>query len=269
MQAIQTSTSAPHTSPSRSQTQFLHHSAHEQASSQSTANNQSLAGIFPLIDSYSHIPQYQGHYNDLMIYYFPPTPTSYEQPRFGQQLTSMGYTQPKYEPPPAYIGYSQLRFEPPSVSINYNQRRSDQTPAAQQRYEPAHQNYPRRPARMERNDLPSFWPQHVKVWFTTEESVFASKIIEDDEEKFRAVISKMEQEHLTAIEQLVNNQPTTDKYLAIKNTLINHYAMSRENSFRKLVSGLSLDGRRPLALYAEICKHADNAFEQHPLEHYG
>ncbi|XP_057340575.1 uncharacterized protein LOC130677738 [Microplitis mediator] len=37
--------------------------------------------------------------------------------------------------------------------------------------------------------------------------------------------------------------------------------MSRENSFRKLVSGLSLDGCKPSELYAEMCKHADNALD--------
>lgn len=68
--------------------------------------------------------------------------------------------------------------------------------------------------------------KHVKLWFTTVESAFASKMVEDDEEKFRAVISKLEKEYLAAIEQLVNNQQTTDKYFAIKNALINHYAVS-------------------------------------------
>ncbi|XP_044578952.1 uncharacterized protein LOC123261424 [Cotesia glomerata] len=87
----------------------------------------------------------------------------------------------------------------------------------------------------------------------------ASKAVADDDEKFRAVITKLEQEHPTAIEQLVTNPPGQNKYLAIKTALINYYSLSREESFRTLVSGLSLKGRRPSELYAEMCKLPGNA----------
>ncbi|XP_044574542.1 uncharacterized protein LOC123258531 [Cotesia glomerata] len=166
----------------------------------------------------------QTYNNGLITYAYPPM----NYPGNGPPMQNM---QPRQPPPPALIppGLPQPR---PLPAGNW-QNTAQQTSVPQL-------NLPPRPARLERNDLPPFWPQHAKLWFSAAESAFSSKAVVDDDEKFRAVITKLEQEHLTAIEQLVTNPPGQNKYLAIKTALINHYSLSREESFRTLVSGLSL-----------------------------
>lgn len=118
-----------------------------------------------------------------------------------------------------------------------------------------------RVARIERKELPSFWPENVKLWFTSIETTFNSKQVVNDQSKYEAVIGRLDQEHLTAIEHIISRPPEQDKYKAIKDALIARYAMTQESSFRKLVSGLTLTGKKPSELYAEMCRLADNALD--------
>ncbi|XP_050338275.1 uncharacterized protein LOC126764660 [Bactrocera neohumeralis] len=79
-----------------------------------------------------------------------------------------------------------------------------------------------------------------------------------------AVIARMDQETLIVVENIISNPHETDKYILLKEALLNHYAIPQERRFKMLLSGVELRDRRPSELLAEIHRlggnHLDAAF---------
>ncbi|CAG9770651.1 unnamed protein product [Ceutorhynchus assimilis] len=63
---------------------------------------------------------------------------------------------------------------------------------------------------------------------------------------------------IISVENIVETPPATDKYQALKDGLLNHYSVSQDVQFKKLVSGLELGHKRPSELLTEMAKIGGN-----------
>ncbi|XP_053955148.1 uncharacterized protein LOC128861212 [Anastrepha ludens] len=60
------------------------------------------------------------------------------------------------------------------------------------------------------------------------------------------------------VEYIVANPPLSNKYIALKEALVNHFEIPQERRFKKLLSGIELRERRPTELLAEINRLGGN-----------
>ncbi|XP_017485307.1 PREDICTED: uncharacterized protein LOC108373877 [Rhagoletis zephyria] len=106
--------------------------------------------------------------------------------------------------------------------------------------------------RFEKLELPPFWSKQVQLWFAAIEAQFQLRRLTSDLTKYQAVVARLDQETLIVVEHVILNPPETDKYLTIKEVLVNHFSISQERRLKKLLSGVELGDRRPSELLAEI-----------------
>lgn len=97
-----------------------------------------------------------------------------------------------------------------------------------------------------------FWSNKPELWFIMLESQFQIHRVTSDVSKYHAVISRMDQDHLTIIEDLVTKPPTNGKYETIKKALLTRFSSTNEQKFRKLISGLQLGDKKPSFLLSEM-----------------
>lgn len=100
--------------------------------------------------------------------------------------------------------------------------------------------------------VPAFYTSNPEVWFATVESQFQLHRITLDVTKYNLVVTKLNEDSLTLVEDIVINPPSQDKYNKIKNRLQRRYGISKEQRFQKPISGLQLGDKRPSFLWAEM-----------------
>jgi len=84
--------------------------------------------------------------------------------------------------------------------------------------------------------LPTFWHKQPKLWFVQLESEFLVYRIRSDEIKFNTVIRHLDEKALIAVAEFIERPPEKDKYLHLKNALINQFTDSEEKRLRQLLS---------------------------------
>lgn len=102
--------------------------------------------------------------------------------------------------------------------------------------------------------LPTFWHKQPKLWFAQLESEFLVFRVRSDDIKYNTVIRHLDEQALVAVSEIVENPPEKDKYLHLKNLLINRFTDSEEKRLRQLLAGIELNDRKPSELLREI-KH--------------
>lgn len=113
--------------------------------------------------------------------------------------------------------------------------------------------------------LPQFWASKARLWFTSVEAQFNSRRITADLTKYNAIVARLDLETISVVEHIVENPPATDKYQALKDALLNHYSVSQEVQYKKLVSGLELGHKRPSEFLTEMTKLGGNQLNENFL----
>lgn len=95
--------------------------------------------------------------------------------------------------------------------------------------------------------LPDFWVDMPRLWFAQFEAVMAPQK-QGEEAKFNMVISKLTKDAIQQVSDLVTTPPATNKYVTLKERLLQVYEESAERQFQKLVSELELGSQKPTHL---------------------
>lgn len=90
-----------------------------------------------------------------------------------------------------------------------------------------------------------FWPEKPALWFAQMEGQFILSGITSDATKFYHVISKLDVQTATEVEDIIVNPPAQNKYDKLKQELITRLSASREHSVRQLLSHEELGDRKP------------------------
>lgn len=113
--------------------------------------------------------------------------------------------------------------------------------------------------------LPNFWHKQPKLWFAQLESEFSLYRIRSDDIKYSSVIRHLDEQALVAISEIIESPPEKDKYLHVKNLLINRFTDSEEKRLRQLLAGIELNGKKPSDLLREIKQLAGGAISDNIL----
>lgn len=85
--------------------------------------------------------------------------------------------------------------------------------------------------------LPKFWRKQPKLWFAHLESEFTVYRISSNDVKYSSVVRHLDEQALIAVAELIKNPPEKDKYMHLKNLLINRFTDSEEKRLRQLLAG--------------------------------
>jgi len=100
--------------------------------------------------------------------------------------------------------------------------------------------------------LAPFWTSQPRVWFQQTEAQFALKNITADSTKYYYVIAALDQETAARILDLLERPPTENKYLAVKQRLLNTFAFSKQERAARLLNMPELGDRKPTVLMDEM-----------------
>ena len=93
--------------------------------------------------------------------------------------------------------------------------------------------------------LPTFWCERAEVWFTQAEAQFVTRNISNDETKFYYIVAALDQDTATRVLDLLRNPPTVDKYVTLKNRLIETFTLSESQCAARLLNMPGLGDDRP------------------------
>lgn len=79
--------------------------------------------------------------------------------------------------------------------------------------------------------LPTFWHKHPKLWFAQLESEFLVFRIRSDDVKYSTVIRHLDEQALVMVAEIIERPSERDKYLYLKNLLINRFTDSDKNGY--------------------------------------
>ncbi|XP_070855579.1 uncharacterized protein [Drosophila suzukii] len=100
--------------------------------------------------------------------------------------------------------------------------------------------------------LPKFAHSNPQLWFAQVERSFRLHQIIDDTDKFDLVTLHLEEDVVLAVEDLFIRPPNENKYVAIKNRLLQKFAESPESKLRRLLQGGGTSGLKPSEILANM-----------------
>lgn len=102
--------------------------------------------------------------------------------------------------------------------------------------------------------LPTFWPQNVKAWFAQAESQFVVRNITQDETKYHHVVMSLDGDTATLAESILLQPPNADKYVVLKDFLVQSFGISEPERAERLLSIANgeLGDRKPSQLMNSI-----------------
>ncbi|GFS99752.1 uncharacterized protein NPIL_405121 [Nephila pilipes] len=107
--------------------------------------------------------------------------------------------------------------------------------------------------------LPPLWKQNIKHWFLQAEANFELFGITNDVTKYNNVIAAIDSEILSVVSDLLFDPPHEDRYVTLKNRLIQEFSDSENLHFRKLLSELQLGDDKPSHLLRKMKELAGTA----------
>lgn len=99
---------------------------------------------------------------------------------------------------------------------------------------------------------PAFWKSNPAVWFVQIEAQFESHRITKDRTKYNYVISAIDTQVLDQVSDLILDPPEEERYLALKERLLNQFSDTEQTKLKKLLSELELGTKRPSHLLREM-----------------
>ena len=100
--------------------------------------------------------------------------------------------------------------------------------------------------------IPTFWPENVDTWFKQVEAQFHLRSITVDETKYSHVVAALTGEAAIEAESLINDPPATDRYVAIKDFLLQAYGLTEAERAEKLLTLEELGTRKPSQLMNKV-----------------
>lgn len=113
--------------------------------------------------------------------------------------------------------------------------------------------------------MSTFWHKQPKLWFAQLESEFLVFRIRSENIKYNTVVRHLDEQALVAVSEIVENPPETDKYIQLKNLLINRFTDSEEKRLRQLLAGIELNDKKPSELLREIKQLAGGSIAENVL----
>lgn len=99
--------------------------------------------------------------------------------------------------------------------------------------------------------IPEFWRDQPRLWFTQLEAILAPQK-QGDDYKYFTVVAKLSKEEILQVSDLITSPPSTEKYNAIKERLINCYEESEQRQFQKLLTEMDLGDQKPSQLLRKM-----------------
>lgn len=100
--------------------------------------------------------------------------------------------------------------------------------------------------------VPPFWKQSPDLWFLQLEAQFHTSGISQDETKYYTLVGNLDANILTEVRDVVRKPPKAEMYNTLKAQLLLAYQESEQRRLQKLLSQVSLDGRRPTQLLNQM-----------------
>ncbi|KAJ8371859.1 hypothetical protein AAFF_G00299540 [Aldrovandia affinis] len=96
--------------------------------------------------------------------------------------------------------------------------------------------------------LPEFWQEHAAVWFAQAEAQFALRGITQEDTKYFYVVAALNSSTASRVLSLLQDPPEDDKYLALKQLLLETFELSEPERARKLLTLPGLGDSKPSEL---------------------
>jgi hypothetical protein len=84
--------------------------------------------------------------------------------------------------------------------------------------------------------LPPFWAERPAVWFAQAEAQFALAGISSEQTKFYYVISQLERQYASEVEDIIISPPERDPYTMLKTELVKRLSPSKEERIHQLLA---------------------------------
>lgn len=114
--------------------------------------------------------------------------------------------------------------------------------------------------------LPQFWTNCPDAWFIQIEMQFATKGISIDQTKYEYIITALPQEVIIKVLDVIQNPPATNRYLNLKNVLIERHSLSENSRLDKILSDSEMGDRKPSEFYRSLALLAGSSFSQEVLK---
>lgn len=106
--------------------------------------------------------------------------------------------------------------------------------------------------------VPPFWKKNPDLWFHQLEAQFHTSGIKSDITKYYTLVGNLDADILTEVKDVITNPPKKDQYLAVKERLLKAFQESEQQQLKKLISGITTDGRKPSQLLNQMKELAGN-----------
>ncbi|XP_043288473.1 uncharacterized protein [Venturia canescens] len=113
--------------------------------------------------------------------------------------------------------------------------------------------------------LEPFWVHAPKLWFMSAEAYFQQHRITSDTSKFNAVVTHLGSTVMLQVSDLVEDAPVNDKYLTIKQTLIERFSDSKQKQLNRLLTEMELGDKKPSQLHREMKRLAGDSLSAEAL----
>lgn len=90
-----------------------------------------------------------------------------------------------------------------------------------------------------------FWQDRPRTWFSVIEAQFKLAGITQDETQYLHVLSNLNFKEIALVADIIDQPPDSDKYKAIKQTLIDRLSPTEEQNLRRLLEAEPLGDRKP------------------------
>ena len=104
----------------------------------------------------------------------------------------------------------------------------------------------------QRMHVPKFSKTSPQLWFAQVERSFRLFEIADDTDRFDLVTSRLEEDIVVIIEDLVIDPPAENKYDTLKERLLSRFAESSDSKLRRLLQGAETFGQKPSEILANM-----------------
>lgn len=113
--------------------------------------------------------------------------------------------------------------------------------------------------------LPTFDAKKLDLWFIRVETEFAASGITEDDVKYYSVLRALDGPTTEEITDILGSPPDQDKYVNLKNTLVERFGVSQKDKLRQVLKGIPLGEKRPSQLLREMKSKAANALTEEAL----
>lgn len=107
--------------------------------------------------------------------------------------------------------------------------------------------------------------EHIEMWLTQIESIFASSRITSENTKYHLTIAALPTSMLYQVSEVVKKPPETNKYTTLKNKLLACFTDSTDKRVQKVLNELELGDRKPSELLRHMRQQLDGKLDDDVL----